>query len=45
VFGYPQGGAVVSREMYNLANLDQTVKDNITVVTISNINNPRGLCD
>jgi hypothetical protein len=43
IFGYSQGGAVVSREMYNLAGLDQDVKDNITVVTIGNINNPRGL--
>lgn len=43
VFGYSQGGAVVSRELYNLAGLDQSVKDRITVVTIGNINNPRGL--
>lgn len=43
VFGYSQGGAVVTREMYNLADLDQAVKDRITVVTIGNINNPRGL--
>lgn len=43
IFGYSQGGAVVSREMYNLAGLDQDIKDHITVVTIGNINNPRGL--
>ena len=43
IFGYSQGGAVVSREMYNLAGLDQAVKDHITVVTIGNVNNPRGL--
>lgn len=43
VFGYSQGGAVVSQEMYNLANLDQATKDRISVVTIGNINNPQGL--
>jgi hypothetical protein len=43
VFGYSQGGAVVSHEMYNLAGLDQSVKDRITVVTIGNIENPQGL--
>ena len=44
IFGYSQGGAVVSREMVdNLAGLDQAAKDRITVVTIGNINNPRGL--
>lgn len=43
VFGYSQGGAVVSREMYNLANLSDEEKARISVVTIGNINNPRGL--
>jgi hypothetical protein len=43
IFGYSQGGAVVSREMYNLANLDPAIKQRITVVTIGNINNPQGL--
>jgi PE-PPE domain len=43
LFGYSQGGAVVSQEMYNLAGLDQSLKDRITVVTIGNINNPQGL--
>jgi hypothetical protein len=43
IFGYSQGGAVVSHEMYNLAALDQTTKDRIQVVTIGNIENPQGL--
>jgi hypothetical protein len=43
IFGYSQGGAVVSREMYNLAGLPQATKDRLTVVTIGNINNPQGL--
>ncbi|MBO0678995.1 PE-PPE domain-containing protein [Mycolicibacterium sp. S2-37] len=43
LFGYSQGGAVVSREMYNLAGLNQETKDRISVVTIGNINNPQGL--
>ncbi|MCK0173767.1 PE-PPE domain-containing protein [Mycolicibacterium sp. F2034L] len=43
IFGYSQGGAVVSREMYNLAGLNQETKDRISVVTIGNINNPQGL--
>jgi hypothetical protein len=43
IFGYSQGGAAVSQEMYNLANLPQTTKDNIVVVTIGNIENPQGL--
>jgi hypothetical protein len=43
IFGYSQGGAVVSNEMYNLAGLPQTTKDRITVVTIGNIEGPQGL--
>ncbi|OPX11469.1 hypothetical protein B1790_07955 [Mycobacterium sp. AT1] len=39
IFGYSQGGAVVSREMYNIAEED---KDRVSVVTIGNINNPLG---
>jgi len=40
IFGYSQGGAVVSQEMYNIADKD---KGRISVVTIGNINNPLGL--
>jgi pimeloyl-ACP methyl ester carboxylesterase len=40
VFGYSQGGAVVSRAMYDIPVED---RDRITVVTIGNINNPQGL--
>ena len=40
LFGYSQGGAVVSREMYNIAEED---KGRVSVVTIGNINNPLGL--
>jgi PE-PPE domain len=43
LFGYSQGGAVVSHEMYNLANFPQATKDRIHVVTIGNIENPQGL--
>jgi hypothetical protein len=43
VFGYSQGGAVVSRAMYDIAKLDKATRDRITVVTIGNINNPQGL--
>ncbi|MBB2770837.1 UNVERIFIED_ORG: hypothetical protein GGE11_001750 [Mycolicibacterium obuense] len=43
VFGYSQGGAVVSRAMYDIAELDEETRDRITVVTIGNINNPLGL--
>jgi hypothetical protein len=43
IFGYSQGGAVVSHEMYNLAGLDPAIKDRLTVVTIGNIENPQGL--
>ena len=43
LFGYSQGGAVVSQEMYNLANLPQSEKNQIQVVTIGNIDNPQGL--
>jgi hypothetical protein len=43
LFGYSQGGAVVSTEMYNLAGLDQATKDRISVVTIGNILGPQGL--
>jgi hypothetical protein len=43
IFGYSQGGAVVSQELYNL-NADATIdKSKISVVTIGNINNPLGL--
>jgi hypothetical protein len=40
IFGYSQGGAVVSREMYNIPD---DLKQRVTVVTIGNINNPQGL--
>jgi PE-PPE domain-containing protein len=46
IFGYSQGGAVVSRELVALnndPNLTQEQKDRITAVTIGNINNPLGL--
>lgn len=43
IFGYSQGGAVVSREMYRLMELDPEIRDRISVVTIGNINNPQGL--
>jgi len=43
IFGYSQGGAVVSDEMYNLASLPQSIKDRITVTTIGNIKGPQGL--
>ena len=43
LFGYSQGGAVVSAEMYNLAKLDPATKSRIQVVTIGNIDNPQGL--
>jgi len=40
LFGYSQGGAVVSQEMYNIKDAD---KGRVSVVTIGNINNPLGL--
>jgi hypothetical protein len=40
VFGYSQGGAVVSRAMYLI---DPADRSRIRVVTIGNINNPQGL--
>jgi len=46
IFGYSQGGAVVSQELVDLNNrtdLTQEQKDSITAVTIGNINNPLGL--
>jgi PE-PPE domain len=43
VFGYSQGGAVVSQALYNLNQLPAAEKQNISVVTIGNINNPLGL--
>jgi hypothetical protein len=46
IFGYSQGGAVVSQELVNLnndTNISQTDKDRINVVTIGNISNPDGL--
>jgi hypothetical protein len=46
IFGYSQGGAVVSQELVDLNN-DPTLTDEqkarITAVTIGNINNPLGL--
>jgi hypothetical protein len=43
IFGYSQGGAVVSQELYNL-NADATIdRTKVSVVTIGNINNPLGL--
>jgi PE-PPE domain len=43
VFGYSQGGAVVSQALYNLNQLPTLDKNRISVVTIGNINNPLGL--
>src|ERR1700730_17973905 len=43
IVGYSQGGAVVSTELSNLAGLDQTTKDRISVVTIGNMLGPQGL--
>jgi hypothetical protein len=43
VFGYSQGGAVVSQALYNLNQLPSADKSRISVVTIGNINNPQGL--
>jgi PE-PPE domain len=46
IFGYSQGGAVVSQELVKLNNdktLSQADKDRISAVTIGNINNPLGL--
>ncbi|MFZ0832911.1 MAG: PE-PPE domain-containing protein [Mycobacterium sp.] len=43
LFGYSQGGQVVTNEMYNLAGLDDATKARIQVVTIGNIGNPQGL--
>jgi hypothetical protein len=43
IFAYSHGGAVVSTELSNLAGLDQTTKDRISVVTIGNILGPQGL--
>ncbi|MCW2514106.1 MAG: PE-PPE-like protein [Mycobacterium sp.] len=40
IFGYSQGGAVVSREMYDIPD---SAKSRVSVVTIGNINNPLGL--
>lgn len=40
IFGYSQGGAVVSREMYAIPD---SAKSRVSVVTIGNINNPLGL--
>lgn len=41
LFGYSQGGQVVTNAMYDLANSPN--KDQIQVVTIGNIGNPQGL--
>src|SRR6202140_2248893 len=43
ILGYSQGGAVVSTELSNLAGLDQTTKDRISVVTTDTILAPPGL--
>jgi hypothetical protein len=44
IFGYSQGGAVVSQELYNLnQQLSEADKKRVSVVTIGNINNPQGL--
>ncbi len=40
IFGYSQGGAVVSEEM---SNIPDAVKSRVSVVTIGNIDNPQGL--
>ena len=42
IFGYSQGGAVVSRVYQGLGSLDQSVKDRLQVVTIGGIENPDG---
>jgi hypothetical protein len=43
IFGYSQGGAVVSQELYAL-NADPDIdRTKVSVVTIGNINNPLGL--
>ena len=41
IFGYSQGGAVVSQAMYGIDPGDR--QDRVSVVTIGNINNPLGL--
>jgi hypothetical protein len=42
IFGYSQGGAVVSNEMRNLANLSPELKEQLQIVMIGNIENPMG---
>ncbi|BBZ02756.1 hypothetical protein MCHIJ_21930 [Mycolicibacterium chitae] len=42
IFGYSQGGAVVSNELRNLAALDPEIKERLQVVMIGNIANPDG---
>ena len=42
IFGYSQGGAVVANELRVLATLDPDLTENISVVTIGNIDNPVG---
>ncbi|CAJ1579742.1 PE-PPE domain-containing protein [[Mycobacterium] wendilense] len=42
VFGYSQGGAVVSNELRNLDQLPDEIKDRLQVVMIGNIANPDG---
>ncbi|WP_161600536.1 PE-PPE domain-containing protein [Mycolicibacterium hodleri] len=44
LFGYSQGGAVISNELQRIAalNLDQSVLDRLHVVTIGGIENPDG---
>jgi hypothetical protein len=43
IFGYSQGGAVVSQELYALNANPDIDKNRVSVVTIGNINNPLGL--
>ncbi len=42
IFGYSQGGAVVSNELRNLDQLPDEIKDRLQVVMIGNIANPDG---
>lgn len=42
IFGYSQGGAVVSNELRNLDQLPPEIKDQLQVVMIGNIANPDG---
>jgi pimeloyl-ACP methyl ester carboxylesterase len=42
IFGYSQGGAVVSNVLQNLGDLPQSVKDRLAIVTIGGVENPDG---